>query len=125
VIELKQLVLGYLEGKKDALKTANEEASRSAVEGAVLLGVMVTLALLSLGFLSRSLQRDVLGRLLEVGHVTEAIARATAAAASATSIRTSSGWWPASSTRRSTASTSSSRRCRAACSSSGAGSSGC
>ena len=74
VIELKQLVLAYLEGKKDALKTANEEASRTAVEGAVLLGVMVTLALLSLGFLSRSLQRDVLGRLLEVGHVTEAIA---------------------------------------------------
>ncbi len=74
VIELKQLVLGYLEGKKDALKMANEEASRTAVEGAVLLGVMVTLALLSLGFLSRSLQRDILGRLLEVGHVTEAIA---------------------------------------------------
>ena len=74
VLELKQLVLAYLETKKDALKMANEEASRTAVEGAVLLGVMVTLALLSLGFLSRSLQRDVLGRLLEVGHVTEAIA---------------------------------------------------
>jgi hypothetical protein len=74
VLKLKELVLAYLEGKKDALKTANEEASRTAVEGAVLLGVMVTLALLSLGFLSRSLQRDVLGRLLEVGHVTEAIA---------------------------------------------------
>lgn len=74
VIELKQQVFAYLEGKKNALKTANEEASRTAVEGAVLLGVMVTLALLSLGFLSRSLQRDVLGRLLEVGHVTEAIA---------------------------------------------------
>jgi HAMP domain-containing protein len=74
VVALKQLVLAYLESKKEALKTANEEASRTAVEGAVLLGVMVTLALLSLGFLSRSLQRDVLGRLLEVGHVTEAIA---------------------------------------------------
>lgn len=74
VFELKGLLFAYLEGKKEALKTANEEASRTAVEGAVLLGVMVTLALLSLGFLSRSLQRDVLGRLLEVGHVTEAIA---------------------------------------------------
>lgn len=74
VLKLKEVVLAYLEGKKDALKTANDEASRTAVEGAVLLGVMVTLALLSLGFLSRSLQRDVLGRLLEVGHVTEAIA---------------------------------------------------
>jgi hypothetical protein len=40
----------------------------------VLLGVLVTVALLSLGPLSRSLQRDVLGRLSEVGSVTEAIA---------------------------------------------------
>jgi HAMP domain-containing protein len=60
--------------KTEALKLANDEASRSAIEGAVLLGVLVTVALLSLGFLSRSLQRDVLGRLTEVGHVTEAIA---------------------------------------------------
>ena len=64
----------YVKRKTEALKQANDEASRSAVEGAVLLGVMVTVALLSLGFLSRSLQRDVLGRLTEVGHVTEAIA---------------------------------------------------
>lgn len=64
----------YVGRKTEALKHANDEASRSAIEGAVLLGVMVTVALLSLGFLSRSLQRDVLGRLTEVGHVTEAIA---------------------------------------------------
>lgn len=70
-----KLELGqYVKRKTEALKQANDEASRSAVEGAVLLGVMVTVALLSLGFLSRSLQRDVLGRLTEVGHVTEAIA---------------------------------------------------
>jgi HAMP domain-containing protein len=73
-LALKTSVDAYFAGKRDALKLANEEASRTALEGAVLLGVMVTLALLSLGFLSRSLQRDVLGRLLEVGHVTEAIA---------------------------------------------------
>ncbi len=64
----------YVTRKTESLKQANDEASRSALEGAVLLGVMVTVALLSLGFLSRSLQRDVLGRLTEVGHVTEAIA---------------------------------------------------
>ena len=64
----------YVKRKTESLKQANDEASRSALEGAVLLGVMVTVALLSLGFLSRSLQRDVLGRLTEVGHVTEAIA---------------------------------------------------
>jgi HAMP domain-containing protein len=73
-LTLKDEVHRYLARKKEALKHANDEASRTAVEGAVLLGVMVTVALLSLGFLSRSLQRDVLGRLSEVGHVTEAIA---------------------------------------------------
>lgn len=73
-LRLKSEVASYVAQKTDALKLANDEASRSAVEGAVLLGVLVTIALLSLGFLSRSLQRDVLGRLTEVGHVTEAIA---------------------------------------------------
>ncbi len=73
-LRLKTAVSGYVAQKTEALKLANDEASRSAIEGAVLLGVLVTIALLSLGFLSRSLQRDVLGRLTEVGHVTEAIA---------------------------------------------------
>ncbi len=73
-LELNEEVLDYVKAKTEALKLANDEASRSAIEGAVLLGVLVTIALLSLGFLSRSLQRDVLGRLTEVGHVTEAIA---------------------------------------------------
>lgn len=72
--ELKRDVQSYLEAKKAALGDANSEASRSAIEAAVLLGVLVTVALLSLGPLSRSLQRDVLGRLSEVGQVTEAIA---------------------------------------------------
>ncbi len=71
---LKKEVNDYVTQKTEALKLANDAASRSAIEGAVLLGVLVTIALLSLGFLSRSLQRDVLGRLTEVGHVTEAIA---------------------------------------------------
>lgn len=71
---LKAELNDYVARKTESLKQANDEASRSALEGAVLLGVMVTVALLSLGFLSRSLQRDVLGRLTEVGHVTEAIA---------------------------------------------------
>jgi HAMP domain-containing protein len=71
---LKGEVKGYVTQKTEALELANDAASRSAIEGAVLLGVLVTIALLSLGFLSRSLQRDVLGRLTEVGHVTEAIA---------------------------------------------------
>lgn len=74
LLVLKAELDDYVKRKTGALKQANDEASRSAVEGAVLLGVMVTVALLSLGFLSRSLQRDVLGRLTEVGHVTEAIA---------------------------------------------------
>lgn len=72
--ELKRDVDAYLDAKKEALGAANIEASQSAIEAAVLLGVLVTIALLSLGPLSRSLQRDVLGRLSEVGHVTEAIA---------------------------------------------------
>ncbi|MDC0719650.1 MCP four helix bundle domain-containing protein [Nannocystis bainbridge] len=72
--ELKRDVNQYLEAKKTALGDANIEASQSAIEAAVLLGVLVTVALLSLGPLSRSLQRDVLGRLSEVGSVTEAIA---------------------------------------------------
>ncbi len=74
LLVLKGELDAYVTRKTEALQQANDEASRSAVEGAVLLGVMVTVALLSLGFLSRSLQRDVLGRLTEVGHVTEAIA---------------------------------------------------
>jgi HAMP domain-containing protein len=73
-LSLKAEVNAYVKQKTEALKLANDAASRSAIEGAVLLGVLVTIALLSLGFLSRSLQRDVLGRLTEVGHVTEAIA---------------------------------------------------
>lgn len=73
-VELKADVEAYLDAKKKTLGDANIEASQSAVEAAVLLGVLVTVALLSLGPLSRSLQRDVLGRLSEVGHVTEAIA---------------------------------------------------
>ena len=73
-LELREEVSDYVTAKAEALKLANDAASRSAIEGAVLLGVLVTIALLSLGFLSRSLQRDVLGRLTEVGHVTEAIA---------------------------------------------------
>src|SRR5690606_11630736 len=72
--ELKRDVDAYLDAKKTALGDANIEASQSAIEAAVLLGVLVTVALLSLGPLSRSLQRDVLGRLSEVGSVTEAIA---------------------------------------------------
>lgn len=72
--ELKRDVDAYLDAKKTALGDANIEASQSAVEAAVLLGVLVTVALLSLGPLSRSLQRDVLGRLSEVGSVTAAIA---------------------------------------------------
>jgi len=71
---LRAEVNDYMAQKTEALRLANDAASRSAIEGAVLLGVLVTIALLSLGFLSRSLQRDVLGRLTEVGHVTEAIA---------------------------------------------------
>lgn len=71
---LKRDVQAYLAAKKTALGDANTEASQAAIEAAVLLGVLVTVALLSLGPLSRSLQRDVLGRLSEVGHVTEAIA---------------------------------------------------
>ncbi len=74
LLRLKDELTSYVTRKTESLKQANDAASRSAVEGAVLLGVMVTVALLSLGFLSRSLQRDVLGRLTEVGHVTEAIA---------------------------------------------------
>ncbi len=73
-VELKTALRDYVARKTEALRQANDEASRSAVEGAVLLGVVVTIALLSLGFLSRSLQRDILGRLSEVGHVTAAIA---------------------------------------------------
>lgn len=73
-MRLKAEVSDYVNQKTEALRLANDAASRSAIEGAVLLGVLVTIALLSLGFLSRSLQRDVLGRLTEVGHVTEAIA---------------------------------------------------
>ena len=73
-MSLKGEVNDYVRQKTEALRLANDAASRSAIEGAVLLGVLVTIALLSLGFLSRSLQRDVLGRLTEVGHVTEAIA---------------------------------------------------
>ena len=72
--EVKRDVDAYLAAKREALGAANIEASQSAIEAAVLLGVLVTVALVSLGPLSRSLQRDVLGRLSEVGHVTEAIA---------------------------------------------------
>jgi hypothetical protein len=71
---LKRAAKDYLDNKKTSLGVASTDASQSAIEAAVLLGVLVTVALLSLGPLSRSLQRDVLGRLSEVGHVTEAIA---------------------------------------------------
>lgn len=72
--KLKENVDEYLDRKRSALSDASSAASQSAIEAAVLLGVLVTVALLSLGPLSRSLQRDVLGRLSEVGNVTEAIA---------------------------------------------------
>ncbi len=60
---VKERVVDLLDLNHRAMIDADRAAQRSAAHRAVLLGFMVTLAVVSLGFLSRGLNRDLLSRL--------------------------------------------------------------
>jgi methyl-accepting chemotaxis protein len=71
---VKEGVLQLLEINHQAMKEADRRAQHTASRRAMLLALMVLLALFSLAFLSRALNRTVLERLDELARVTEAIA---------------------------------------------------
>jgi methyl-accepting chemotaxis protein-2 (aspartate sensor receptor) len=71
----KQVVLLLLEANHEAMREADRGAKRSAVRSGVWLGALVFVALISLVFLSRAMQRGLLQRLSELQVATEAIAR--------------------------------------------------
>ncbi|MFH1573724.1 MAG: HAMP domain-containing protein [Acidobacteriota bacterium] len=72
--QVKQQVLGLLNFNHEAMLAADRRAERSAYFRAVMHGLLVLLALISLGFLSRTLRRDLLDRLAELRAVAESIA---------------------------------------------------
>jgi len=67
-------VLHLLEINHEAIKNGDRRAQQTASRRAMLLALMVLVALFSLAFLSRALNRTVLERLDELARVTEAIA---------------------------------------------------
>lgn len=71
---VKERVLHLLEINHQAMKEADRRAQQTASRRALLLALVVLLALFSLAFLSRALNRTVLERLDELAKVTEAIA---------------------------------------------------
>ncbi len=72
--QVKSTVLDLLEVNHDAMETADASARRFAVRASLALGLVVAAALLSLGLLSRNLQKELLERLAEMKHAAEAIA---------------------------------------------------
>lgn len=67
-------VTALLAANHAAMERADVRTREEAQGGAVALGVLATIALLSLGFLSRGLQGTVLGRLAEIRELAEAAA---------------------------------------------------
>ncbi len=71
---VKDGVLTLLEINRQAIVEADRNAQQSANRRAVLHGLLVAIALLSLGFLSREMRRNILDRLDELKSVAEVIA---------------------------------------------------
>jgi HAMP domain-containing protein len=69
----KESVRNLLRINQDAMIRAGRDARRQALQNGAWLGFFVILALVSLIFLSRSLQRDVLARLAELRNGTQAV----------------------------------------------------
>jgi hypothetical protein len=65
-VALKAQVIRLLELNQEAMIRAAREARQSALQSAAWLGFLVTIALVSLVFLSRALQRDILSRIAQV-----------------------------------------------------------
>ncbi len=72
-VETRQTVFALTELNHEAIVTADEEAQATALHMAGLLGVLVTIAMVSMVFLSRTLQQKVLRRLRDITKVAEAI----------------------------------------------------
>lgn len=72
--EVKRRVFELLSANHRAMVVADREAQRQAARQALGYALLVTLALVSLGFLSREMQRRLLDRLTELAGVARAIA---------------------------------------------------
>jgi HAMP domain-containing protein len=72
--ELREEVFALLESNYRTVISTDETTRRTARRRAILLALLVTVALLSLGFLSRALRRDLLDRLAELADVARGIA---------------------------------------------------
>lgn len=72
--DVRAQVFELLDLNQEAIIAADREARQTAVQNGVWLGILVTIALLSLIFLSRALQRHFLARLGHFREVSEAIA---------------------------------------------------
>lgn len=72
-VETRQAVVALMEINHDAILEADEEARATAVHMVGLLGVLVTVALISMVFLSRALQTHILSRLANLNKVAEAV----------------------------------------------------
>jgi HAMP domain-containing protein len=70
----KNVVFELLEANSNAVRDTDREARLVAFRSSIALGVLVSVALLSLGYISRNLQRELLGRLVEMKSAAEAIA---------------------------------------------------
>lgn len=72
--ETRAAVVALLDANHVTMLLADQQVQRNAVRGATLLGLLVALAVLSLGLLSREMQRSVLDRLTDLRDVADAIA---------------------------------------------------
>jgi methyl-accepting chemotaxis protein len=72
--DVKESVLTLLDINHQAMLAADRKAQQTANLRAVLHGLLVAIALLSLGFLSREMRRNVLDRMEELKSVAQAIA---------------------------------------------------
>ncbi len=85
---VKTRVLDLLEANHRAMVEADRDAQRSATRRAILHGVLVTVALLALGLVSRAMGRDILEPLTELRNVAQAIADGDRRRRSASATRT-------------------------------------
>ncbi len=73
--EVKESVLEVLTMNRTAMVEADQQARQTAMQNGVWLGILVTIALLSLVFLSRALRKFLIARLTYFQQVSEAIAQ--------------------------------------------------
>ncbi len=72
--EVRTSVIELIELNRDAIAEADRQARQAALQNGIWLGVLVTIALLSLVLMSRALKEQLLSRLTYINHVIGAIA---------------------------------------------------